>query len=105
MAGLDPRLSGLAEVPLEHQLIGTSPRGWFGIEEAIEPLTMHQVGADETGEAQRAGDGLLRRLRQAQEQEGDQRDADLNLDGVFAGAEEAGDLEGLQNSSIAQRRL
>src|SRR5438477_12047904 len=89
MAGLDPRLSGLAEVPLDCQLGWIADRRWLGIEQAIEALLVHQIGADETGEAQRTGDGALPGLGEAQQQKGDQRDGDLGAHGILTDAEEA----------------
>src|SRR6202023_2798490 len=93
MAGPDPRLSGLAELPLERQLGGTSDWRRFGIEQAIERLLVHQVGAHQTGKAKRAVDRALPGLGEAQQEEGDQRDGDLDRDGILAGAEKAGDPE------------
>jgi hypothetical protein len=59
MPGLDPRLSGLAQLPLERQLGWVWDRRRFGLEQVIEQLFVHQVGAHEAGEAQRASDGFL----------------------------------------------
>ena len=49
-------------VPLERQLKWVELRGRLGFEQAIEALAVHQVGADQAGESEQAGDGLLRRL-------------------------------------------
>ena len=108
MAGSSPRLSGLAEVPLDCQLSWISGRR-LGVDEAIEAAAVHQVEAHEAGEGQRAGDDFLPGLSQAQQQEGDPGDGDLDAHGVFAGSEETADLRTCltqrKNSSIAQRRL
>ena len=96
MAGLGPRLSGLAELPLERQLGWGSDGRRLGIEEPIDRLAVHQVGAHEASKAQRAGDGFLGGLGEAEQQESDQGDGNLDPDGVLAGAEEAGDPEGLR---------
>src|SRR6266853_5330088 len=102
MAGTSPRLSGLAEVPLECELVGVE-KGWgFGFQEAVETSAVYQIGADKTGEGEWAGDGFLCGLSQLQQQEGDQGDGDLDADGVFAGAEEAGDFEGLLDPAKEQ---
>jgi len=101
-AGFEPRLSGLAEVPLDRQLGRVSRRCRLGFEETIERFSVHQVGAYEAGEMQRADDGFLGGLRQAQQQKGDQRDGDLDFDGIFAGAEEAGDPQGLLDPTEEQ---
>ena len=46
--------------------------------------SVHEVCADEASEVERAAHGVLRRLGQAQQQEGDERDGDLDAHGVFA---------------------
>src|ERR1700720_2433885 len=95
MAGTSPRLSGLAEEAWDRQLSGVSRWRWFAAEEAVEAPSLHQVGAHEAGEGERAGDGFLCRLRQAQQEEGNERDGDLGAHGVVRGAQEAGYPEGL----------
>jgi len=55
----DPRLSGLAEMPLERQLSGVADRLWFAIEQPIERLAVHQIGAHQAGKAQWTGDCFL----------------------------------------------
>ena len=107
--GVTPQLSGLAVVPLERQLTRVEI-GWrLGFEKTIQAPAMPQIGADQSGEDERAIDGLLRRLRETGQQKGDQRDGDLDAHGIFRGAEKAADFEGLldpaKNNSIAQRRL
>ena len=71
-------------VPLERQLKWVELRGRLGFEQAIEALAVHQVGADQAGEGEQAGDGLLRRLGQAQQQKGNQRDGDLDTRTAFS---------------------
>jgi hypothetical protein len=102
MAGLDPRLSGLAEVPLDCQLSWISRQRRLGVDEAIEAAAVHQVEAHEAGEGERAGDRLLPGLSQTQQQEGDQGDGDLDAHGVFASAEEAPDFEDLLDPAEEQ---
>src|SRR6185312_4258965 len=95
MAGLVPRLSGSAGVPLERHLRGVGG-GWrFGIEEAVERSAMHQVDANRAGEGERAGHRLLPGLSQPQQQKSDQRDRDLDAHSILADAEKAADFEGL----------
>jgi hypothetical protein len=43
MARLDPRLSGLGEVPLDFQLSWISGRRRLGVDEAIEAAALHRV--------------------------------------------------------------
>ena len=69
MAGLVPRLSGLVSGPLECQLVRVEWRGWIGLQQAIDPAPVHQVGADQASEGERAVHRPLRGLRQAQQQE------------------------------------
>src|SRR5215208_5521738 len=100
--GAGPRLSGSVGFPLEGQLSWIE-RGWrYGFEEAVEASAVHQIGADEAGEGERARDRLLCRLGDAQQQEGDQGDGDLDPHGVFAGAEKVADFEGLLDPAEEQ---
>src|SRR5690606_8318850 len=59
------------------------------------PASVHEVGAHETGEGQRTFHPLLIALCQAQQQEGDERNGDLDPYGVLAGAEEVADSQRL----------
>src|ERR1700722_17679230 len=102
MAGSSPRLSGLAEQAWDGQLSWGSRRGWLAVEQGIEAASLHQVDAHEASEGERAGDGFLRGLRQAQQEEGDERDGDLGAYGVVRGAQEAGDLKGLLDPAKEQ---
>src|SRR4051794_13267822 len=95
MAGSSPRRPGLAEVQLERQLCWVADGDGFWFKEPVERLSVDQIGSHEAGELQRAGSGLLGRLCQRQEQKGDPGDGDLDLDGVYAGAEKVADWEGL----------
>ena len=63
---------------------------------------MHEIDAHQSGEGERALDKALSRLCQAQQQEGDQRDGDLDADGVFGSSEEARDLECLLDPAKEQ---
>ena len=49
---------------------------------------MHEIGADEAGEGERAAGEVLCGLSQAQQQEGDEGDGDLDAHGILGGAEE-----------------
>ena len=102
MPGLDPRLSGSGRVPLEPQLSRIERRRWLDLEQVVEAPAVHQIGADEPGEGERAGDRVLRCLGHAQQQKGDQGDGDLDAYGVFAGAEKAVDLEALLDPAKEQ---
>src|SRR5438093_904591 len=88
MPGTSPLLSGSDWAPWEQHLRWVEDRWRFGGEESVEGPAMHQVGADEAGEGERAGDGVLRGLGHAQQQKGDQGDGDLDLHGIFAGPKE-----------------
>ena len=57
--------------------------------------SMHEICAHEPGESGWVGHDIGDGLGQAQRQEGDQGDGDLDADGVFAGADELCDFEGL----------
>jgi hypothetical protein len=93
--GSPSRLSGLVLVPLECQL-NRVEIGWrFGFEKTIQATAMHQIGADQSGEDERAVDGLLCCLRETEQQKRDQRDGDLDAHGIFGGAEKAANFEGL----------
>src|SRR5438309_8779223 len=100
--GTSPRLSGLAEVPLDCQLGWIADRWGLGVEQPVEWLFVHQIDAHETGEALRAGDGALAGLGETQQQKGDQRDRDLGAHGILTEAEEAGDFEHLLDPAEEQ---
>jgi len=72
-------------------------RVWFRWEpETIgDRAPLHQIGLDEPGEGERAGDDPVGVVGEAQQHEGDQGDRDLNPNGVFRGSEEVADLQGL----------
>jgi hypothetical protein len=63
---------------------------------------MHEIGAHQAGELERAGYGVLRRLREAQEQEGDQRNRDLNAHSVLAEPDEVLDAQRLLDPTEEQ---
>src|ERR1700686_2330208 len=69
--------------------------GWRSLEKFADRAPVHQVGADEPGEGERAFYDLVGVVRQPQQQEGDQRDRDLDANGVFGGSQEVADLQGL----------
>src|SRR6202163_5092643 len=68
---------------------------WRSLEKFADRAPVHQVGADEPGEGERAFYDLVGVVSQPQQQEGDQRDRDLNANGVFGGSQEVDDLQGL----------
>src|SRR5215475_11137608 len=88
--------------PLELHLVCVEVHGELGIEQAVEPPAMHQVGAYEASEGKRAGDGFLGCLSEAQKQEGDEGYGDLDAQGILGGAEKASDFEGLLDPSEEQ---
>src|SRR5580700_2324165 len=102
MPGLDPRLSGLAEVPLERQLKRVEIWWRLSFEETIQTPAMHQIGADQSGEDERAVDDVLCRLGEAEQQKGNQRDGDLDAHGIFRGAEKAANFEHLLDPAEEQ---
>ena len=88
IAGLDPRLSGLGRSEIEGELSGVATTWWEWFEEGIERSPVHEVGADEAGEGERAVDARGGLLSQTQHQEGDESDGDLDAHGVLGSAEE-----------------
>src|SRR2546430_811735 len=64
---------------------------WLGgrrnLEKFSDRAPMHQVCSDEPGEGERAGHDSIGVVSQPQQQEGDERDRDLNANGVFGGSE------------------
>jgi hypothetical protein len=101
-AARSPRLSGLDWLPLDRELSWVLGRRRFGIEEPVEAPAVHQVDANQAGEGERAGDAFLPGLGEAEQQKGDQRDGDLEANGVFADAEKAGDFEDLLDPAEEQ---
>src|SRR5713101_8969167 len=63
---------------------------------------MHEVGANQPCEGQRASDGFLGLLSEAEQQEGYESAGDLDAHGILGGAEEAGDLEDLLDPAEEQ---
>ena len=72
------------------------------MEQIIDRSAVHEVGADQSGEDDRAWNGFLGGLGKAQQQEGDQCDGNLDADSTFGGAEKAGDLKGLLHPAEEQ---
>src|SRR6266702_1694977 len=81
--------------PLEGQLILIDDVRAIGFEEAIDGPSVHEIGADEASEGERALNSFLPGLGEPEQQEGDESDGDLDADGIFGSADEAGDFEGL----------
>ena len=101
--GTSPRLSGSGQAKVELVLASLLRRGRIG--ELIDASEVHEVGAHEAGEGEDAGDRLLRGVRHAQQQIGDQGDGDLGSHGILASAEEAADLQGLLDPAEEQLDL
>ena len=91
-----------ASAPLQVHLIGMGGLCWWGAGEVVDASAVHEVGADQSGEGERAVDGSLSGLGQAQQQEGDEGDGDLDAHGVLTGAEEVADLQGLLDPAEEQ---
>src|SRR3982074_219664 len=72
------------------------------LEQTVKSAAVHQVGADQTDEGERAGDRILCGLRHGQQQGSEQSAGDLYAHGVVAGAEKATDLEGLLDPAEEQ---
>src|ERR1700687_4651391 len=62
--------------------------GWGGLEKFSDRAPMHQVGSDEAGEGEWACVDFIGVMSQTQQQKGDQRDRDLNANGVFGSSQE-----------------
>ena len=56
---------------------------------------MHEVCRDEAREGKQTWNGMLQSMRHAQQQEGNQRDGDLNPHGVLGGTENVAEFEGM----------
>jgi hypothetical protein len=69
--------------------------GWFGFQETVDALFVHEVDAYEAGKGERAFDCGLCFLCQVQEQIGDQGHGYLDAHGILAAAHEMLDLQGL----------
>jgi len=74
----------------------------FRPEQLIDAAAVHQVGADDAGEGERAFDGVLGGLGETQQHEGDQRHGDLDAYGVLADADEVADVERLLDPAEEQ---
>ena len=55
VAEVGPRLSDLAELPLDRQLSWVGDGKWFAFEEPVEGFAVHQVGAHEPSRAKAKG--------------------------------------------------
>ena len=69
------------------------------MEQITDRSPEHEVGADQSGEDDRARNGFLCGLGKAQQEEGDEGDGNLDADGILGGADKAGDLKGLLDPS------
>src|ERR1700679_1920903 len=63
---------------------------------------MHQVGAHESSGIEQGLFVLRHLVQDFQQQESDQRDGDLNADGVFGTADKMGDFQGLLHHAEEQ---
>ncbi len=63
---------------------------------------MHEVAADEAREGERAVDDPIVLVGEPQQYEGDERDRDLDADGILGGSEEVTDFQGLFDPSKEQ---
>ena len=63
---------------------------------------MHQVGTDQPGESERAMDDPISIVGQAQQQKRNQRDHNLDANGVLGGPEEVADFQDLFDPSEEQ---
>src|SRR3977135_2077052 len=70
---------------------------------------MHEICSDESGEGKWARNDSVGIVRQAQQQKGDERNRNLNTNGVLGGPQEVADfkvcLTHRKNNSMAHRRL
>src|SRR3972149_5060491 len=72
------------------------------VEQSVDALTMHQIGANEPREGKWALDCVLGSLSETQQHEGNEGNGNLDAHGVFGGAEEALDLQGLLDPAKEQ---
>jgi hypothetical protein len=77
---------------LHHHLIGVDFWPRIAPNQAVDTLSVHEIGANEAGESERAFDDLLRGLSHAQKQESDEGGGNLDADGVFTVAQEMSDF-------------
>src|SRR5690606_168778 len=102
VARMKPRLSGLTQCPLEAELGLALWRALLGVEQAIDALAMHEVGAHQSGEGERAFCDPGGVSGEFEQQIGDHGHGDLDADGVFRAADKVPDLEGLLDPSEEQ---
>jgi hypothetical protein len=87
---------------LQRQLSRIEDRSGFGLEQTIDGPAVHQIGADQTGEDERAVDDFLSGLRETQQQEGDEGNGNLDAHGILARTEKSADLEDLLDPTKEQ---
>src|SRR5471030_1333631 len=98
MAGSSPRLSGLFSYPYENALgfiLDWPGLGWSAGSEALNGVTVEQVGADHAGKAGQGFVALIGLVGKSEQYEGDQSDCDLDANGIFAEAVEVAQLQRL----------
>src|SRR3990172_12098435 len=66
---------------------------------------MHEIGANQTGEGERAAEDSSGGLSEEKQKESDKGDGDLDTHGVLGSAEEVADLEGLLDPAEEQLDL
>src|SRR5260370_7341353 len=72
------------------------------MEEIIDRAAVHEIGADQSGKDERSVNAFLWGLGQTQQQEGDERDGNLDAYGILGGANETSDLEDLLDPAEEQ---
>ena len=72
------------------------------MEQIIDRAAVHEIGVDQSGKDERSLNAFLCGLGQTQQQEGDERDGNLDAYGILGGADEASDLEDLLDPTEEQ---
>src|SRR5260370_16717967 len=72
------------------------------LEQIVDRAAVHEIGADQSGKDERSVNAFLCGLGQTQQQEGDERDGNLDAYGILGGANETSDLEDLLDPAEEQ---
>ncbi len=86
----------------ENRMSAVAAQSLRRLEKFGDGAPIHQVSSNEPCEGERACNDPVGIVGQAQQQEDDQRDRDLNPDGIFRCSEEVADLQGLLDPSKEQ---